>query len=78
MAKVCAFIHIDASWSNEQCKFSSLKEAKEYFKKYAVEESVMDIYFSDDCECDSMMNFHDYPSARYVVGPRGGVRREYV
>jgi len=27
-------------------------------------------------ECESEMNFHDYPLARYRVGPRGGIRRE--
>lgn len=30
------------------------------------------------CECDSTMNFHDYPSVMYGVGKRGGIRREIV
>ena len=26
-------------------------------------------------DCDSMMNFHDWPMATYRIGPRGGLRR---
>jgi hypothetical protein len=29
-------------------------------------------------ECDSQMNFHDYPMTRYQLGPRGGLARQYV
>ena len=29
-------------------------------------------------ECTDNMCFHDYPMARYTVGPRGGIRKEFV
>lgn len=29
-------------------------------------------------DCNSEMNFHDYPFARYQVGPRGGIRKVNV
>lgn len=35
---------------------------------------VMDLY--PQCsDCNSTMNFHDYPMTRYEVGPRGGIRK---
>jgi hypothetical protein len=35
--------------------------------------------FYPQCEeCNSLMCFHDYPMARYELGPRGGMRRVTV
>jgi hypothetical protein len=28
-----------------------------------------------EIHCNRYMNFHDYPMARYQVGPRGGIRK---
>ena len=82
MAKVCAHINTESFFSHEQNRFDSVKDAIAYFREYVNEAgdatSIMDVYFSEDCPCDSMMNFHDYPSARYAVGTRGGIRKEYV
>jgi hypothetical protein len=34
---------------------------------------------NNSCEdCNSDMNFHDYPELRYVIGPRGGVQEVAV
>lgn len=33
---------------------------------------------SDDLHCTSRENYHDYPMARYEVGPQGGIRRVFV
>lgn len=44
----------------------------------------VDLYYYDSeaelysDECNSQMNFHDYPSARWQIGPRGGIRKVYV
>lgn len=34
----------------------------------------LDLYPACD-DCNSQMNFHDYPMARWAVGPRGGIRK---
>lgn len=35
--------------------------------------------FYPQCEdCNSQMNFHDYPMSRYQVGSRGGIRKVTV
>lgn len=36
----------------------------------------MDIYTYDNCECDRTMNFHDYPESRYIMGIRGGIKKD--
>lgn len=36
----------------------------------------VDSTYSD--KCNSEMNFHDYPSAAWQIGPRGGIRKVYV
>lgn len=63
-------------------RFASISAAREYFAGIAgddygtgTDDQCMDIYPAcNDCSAD--MCFHDYPMARFVVGPRGGVRRE--
>lgn len=81
MAKVCAHIN-DGAGQHINIKENSMKDAIAYFREYVEEcrpvEPTMDIYFSGDCECDSMMNFHDYPDRRYIRGPRGSIRKEYI
>ena len=32
----------------------------------------------EPCECDSQCNFHDYPTAVFELGPRGGMREVAV
>jgi hypothetical protein len=37
----------------------------------------MDLY--PQCgDCDSAMNFHDYPMVRYELGQRGGIKKVAV
>lgn len=37
----------------------------------------LDLYPACD-DCSAQMCFHDYPMSRYTVGPRGGIRKEFV
>lgn len=90
MAKVCAHINT-GPFQNTQKVFPSIKAAIDYFKTEVVDsyysapsdESdgcyAMTLYFiDDDCGCDSMMNFHDYPDRKYSIGPRGAMRKDYI
>ena len=83
--KVCAHINPGCgSFVQHHKRFNSVKEAVKYFSEFVeddlitvTEDTVMDLY--PQCnECTDMMNFHDYPMARYVVGPRGGIRKVTV
>jgi hypothetical protein len=82
--KVCASIHY-GPWNHGVERFDTVAAAVEYFRRNVAGEDFgtgdsdqcMDIH--PQCGlCTDGATFHDYPLARYVVGPRGGVRREFI
>lgn len=82
--KVCAHINPGTgSIAMHHKRFNTIEEAVEYFRNlvllvsYPTEDAVMDLYPQCD-DCSSLMNFHDYPMARYAVGPRGGIKKVIV
>ncbi|QGJ92036.1 hypothetical protein SEA_KEELAN_72 [Gordonia phage Keelan] len=91
--KVCTHINGGSQYAyeNQQKNFESISVARQAFRdslyvRYADPKSdnempVMDVYVLADnetCDCNSHMNFHDYPSKRFTVGPRGGVKEVSV
>ena len=79
--KVCAHFNL-APFHNVHERFDTLAEAKEYLQDHGSRDryddrSAVDIY-PQCAECDSAMNFHDSPMARYELGPRGGIRKATV
>jgi len=89
--RVCAHINY-GPWNNGHERFATVADAVEHFRNLDAdpygpvsevvpgEHPVMDIYpeLTDGvaCDCTATMNFHDYPAARYVFGPLGGVVRQ--
>ena len=85
--KVCAHFCLSPYQHHHQ-RFDRIYEAVGWLWKYLIQDGnlgpydenypvVMDLY--PQCEdCNSQMNFHDYPMSRYQVGPRGGIRKVYV
>ena len=82
--KVCASIHY-GPWHNGLERFDTIAEAVAHFGREiagtdfgtGTEEQIMDLH--PQCgDCTAGATFHDYPLARYGVGPRGGVRREVI
>ena len=82
--KVCASINL-GPFNRTAERFDSIAAAVAYFRSEVAgqdygtgtDEQVMDIY--PQCtNCTAGMTFHDYPMARYAVGPRGGVTKQYV
>lgn len=80
--RVCAHIHY-GPYNFGHKRFRTIGDAVHYFRREVAgedygtgtDDQCMDLY--PQCpDCDSMMNFHDYPDARYTVGPRGGIIRE--
>lgn len=84
--KVCAHAKV-ANQSNYHFKADSVAEAIRQYRS-----DVEDLYTGPEVggergamflypqcsDCDWGMNFHDYPMSCYAVGPRGGLKREYV
>lgn len=82
--KVCAHYCLSPYQHHHQ-RFDSGAQAKHWLWDYLIPQGnlgpydpdypvVMDLY--PQCkDCTDHMNFHDYPMARYQVGPRGGIRK---
>lgn len=90
MPKVCAHINY-GPFQNGHKYFDSEKAAIEYFRSEVIDSPyrngtsdesdgcyALHLYFDTDCDCDDAMNFHDYPDRAYSVGPRGGLRKDYI
>lgn len=82
--KVCAHINL-GPFNREHQRFDSIAKAVDYFRRevagkdFGTGESGQALWINEQCsDCERDMNFHDYPYAVYEVGPRGGVRKEYV
>jgi len=90
--EVCAHMNL-GPFTNAHGRFSTVWMAVESFKKelerfYGSLEGIIDRTGEDrapcvdlfpQCpDCNSHMNFHDYPFARYQIGPRGGIRKVAV
>lgn len=83
--KVCAHINTGPH-TNWHERFDSIADAVTAFRQVLDDTGVrrgdgehytLDVF--DQCgDCDSAMNFHDWPLVRFVLGPRGGIRRETV
>ncbi|QNJ59254.1 hypothetical protein SEA_MRMIYAGI_40 [Mycobacterium phage MrMiyagi] len=90
--KVCAHMNL-GPFKNHHERFESASDAVENFResleafygdlKGIVERTgedyrpSLDLY--PECsDCNSHMNFHDYPMTRYEVGNRGGIRKVIV
>lgn len=82
--KVCAHINPGTgSMAAHHKRFDTIKDAVDYFQNVVddplitpTEDTVMDLYPQCD-ECSDLMNFHDYPMARYIVRSRGRVVRQF-
>ena len=82
--KVCA--HINHGPCNSHARYDSIYDAVVAFRDNQWQlgqlgadtaDATMDLY--PQCgQCTWRMNFHDYPMARYELGPRGGVRKVIV
>lgn len=82
--KVCASIAY-GPFNIHVERFDSITAAVDYFRREVAgtdfgtgtDEQCIDLYPQcPDCQRD--MVFHDYPLARYSVGPRGGVMRDHI
>lgn len=83
--KVCAHYNY-GPFANGHGRYDSIKDALYGFEMLLRvvgidsgdgEHYTIDLY--PQCsECDSQMNFHDYPMARYELGPRGGLARQCI
>lgn len=90
---VCAHMNL-GPFKHVHRRYWSIKNAVDNFQDYlevfygAVDKGILertgadrapalDLYPKCD-QCTDHMNFHDYPMARYVVGPRGGIRKVKV
>jgi hypothetical protein len=85
--KVCAHFNL-SPYQHYHKRFDSIHAAKHWLWDYLIPQGnlapynpdypvVLDVY--PQCkDCNSQMNFHDYPMARYSVGPRGGIRKEMI
>ena len=80
--KVCAHIN-GGPFQRWHERFASVALAVEAFRVSMAELSVktgdgehytLDLYPQCD-DCDSAMNFHDWPMTRFQLGPRGGLQR---
>ena len=80
--KVCAHISLGHTHGNAQYfeRFESIQGAVKHFRDQEpsreageqYEAGVMDLYPQCD-QCTYRECYHDYPMARYTVGPCGGV-----
>ncbi len=82
--KVCAHINY-GPFNHGHKRFGSVSAAVRYFTSEVAgtdygtgtDEQCLDVF--PQCEdCTSGMCFHDYPMARYELGPRGGVRKAAI
>jgi hypothetical protein len=83
--KVCAHMNL-GPFQNDHERFGSVAAALDFFRdslqdmgidKGDGDHYVIDLY--PECsECSYGMNFHDYPMARYELGPRGGLSKVIV
>ena len=90
---VCAHVNLGPfvhhHFRAESCKAAVAGFARLVEQHYGVlDKSIAEIRRPDEMpcvdlypqcrECNSHMNFHDYPMVRHQVGPRGGIRRVRV
>lgn len=90
--KICAHMNL-GPYSNHHARFDTIADAVNTFRNelesfYGTLEGILDRTGEDNApvvdvypqcnDCDSHMNFHDYPMARYALGPRGGITKRYV
>jgi hypothetical protein len=89
---VCAWMNL-GPFSHHIYRYDSIGEAKREFKErlsnfYGSLDGIidrvgvdyapcLDLYPQCD-ECQTHMNFHDYPMSRYKIGNRGGLRKVSV
>jgi hypothetical protein len=80
LTKVCAHFNL-SPFQHSHERFDSAKEAIDYLRQHGDvdrgdgERSSVSIY--PQCsQCNSHMNFHDWPWLMYSMGPRGGIKRE--
>ena len=87
---VCAHVNL-GPFLHLHGRFDSVKDAVQKFRREVIQhygvldKSIAEIRRPDEMpcvdlyprckDCNAMMNFHDYPFARYQVGPRGGIRK---
>jgi len=89
--KVCAHENL-GPFQNVHFRADSIKQAVERFREdlegvYGTLEGITERTGEDHApalgvypqcpDCDSQMNFHDYPLGLYRVGPRGGIQRMF-
>lgn len=85
--KVCAHFFL-SPYQHYHRRFDSIADARKWLWEYLIPNGNLGPYDKDWpvgfdvyplCEdCNSEMNFHDYPMARYVAGPRGGIKKVMV
>ena len=83
--KVCAHYNT-GPYQSHHARYGSIREAVREFRQtlseLGIETGDGEYYTLDVCpqcdDCDSRMNFHDYPTARYQLGPRGGISKVCV
>lgn len=85
--KVCAHMFL-SPYSSYHKRFDSAAQAKHWLWDYLYPQGNLAGYDPDhpvgmniypQCDqCNSQMNFHDYPAYQFVVGPRGGISRKRV
>lgn len=85
--KICAHMHL-SPYSRSHMRFDSVCQAKAWLWNYLYREGMLGPYDPDhpcgfsvnpQCDdCNSEMNFHDYPMYLIEVGPRGGIRKVRV
>lgn len=85
--KVCAHMAL-SPYGRDFKRFDSGVAAKQWLWNYLYPQGMLGPYdpnypititiYPQCKDCTSEMCFHDYPMYQWVVGPRGGIRRENV